>query len=415
MKSFITCYKFPAYFLILFIFFFNPNHIFSQSKTDKVKSAIDSIRIEYENVIKRKIHSLNILIHTPDDVIFVSSTDNDEKPITKDTYFRFASNTKNFTSAAVLLMQQKGWLYIKDNITDRIPGSDMSYVPDSPEFAIPYKNQITIEQLLQHSAGVYDVDNDPVPGYDGLSYVDYMTFKDPAHQFELSELVNEVAKNQLSYFPPSKGYHYSNTGYTILSEIIERVYSLKSGSPKKYADFINDFITGSSAPVPLDISFPYLANDVSIDTPFVKGYLVTPDSTNVFTDVNMSAHVGEGNGYATFAELDKYVRSIMKGENVLNAQSIKLMQNSVSDSNKTYALGCFHIDDLGYGHNGCIKGYLSLMLYDPKTDVSVIAMMPLNDYTYPEEKGIVYGVKALLNTGFAARMALGFSGKHIDY
>ncbi|MEZ4689804.1 MAG: hypothetical protein R3A12_06330 [Ignavibacteria bacterium] len=43
----------------------------------------------------------------------------------------------------------------------------------------------------------------------------------------------------------------------------------------------------------------------------------------------MSAHVGEGNGYATFAELDKYVRSIMKGENVLNAQSIKLMQNSV--------------------------------------------------------------------------------------
>ncbi|MEZ4689805.1 MAG: hypothetical protein R3A12_06335 [Ignavibacteria bacterium] len=71
----------------------------------------------------------------------------------------------------------KGWLYIKDNITDRIPGSDMSYVPDSPEFAIPYKNQITIEQLLQHSAGVYDVDNDPVPGYDGLSYVDYMTFK----------------------------------------------------------------------------------------------------------------------------------------------------------------------------------------------------------------------------------------------
>ncbi|HMQ69201.1 MAG TPA: serine hydrolase domain-containing protein, partial [Ignavibacteria bacterium] len=415
MRSLNTLLKVSFFIFTSLTLSLNSGKTFSQSKTEKVKSAVDSIRTEYEKVINRKIHSLNILIHTPDDVIFVSSTDDDGIPVTKDSYFRFASNTKNFTSAAILLMQQKGWLYISDNITDRIPGSDVTYVPDSPEFAIPYKNQITIEQLLQHSAGVYDIDNDPVPGYDGLSYVDYMTFKDPAHQFELSELVNEVAKNQLSFFPPSKGYHYSNTGYTILSEIIERIYSLKSGSPKKYADFINDFITGSSAPVPLDISFPYLANDVSIDTPFVKGYLVTPDSTNVFTTVNVSAHVGEGNGYATFTELDRYVRSMMKGENVLNAQSIKLMQNSVSDSNKTYALGCFYIEDLGYGHNGCIKGYLSNMLYDPVTDVSIISMIPLNDYTYPDEEGIVYGLKALANAGFAARMALGYSGKHIPF
>jgi len=415
MRSLNTYLKVSITAIAFFILTLNPGIVFSQSKTEKVRSAIDSVRTEYEKVINRKVHSVNILIHTPEDYIFVSSSDAGETGLTKDTYFRFASNTKNFTSAAILLMQQKGWLYIKDNITDRIPGSDVTYVPDSPEFAIPYKNQITIEQLLQHSAGVYDVDNDPVPGYDGLSYVDYMTFKNPSHQFELSDLVNEAAKNQLSYFPPSKGYHYSNTGYTILSEIIERVYSLKSGSPKKYADFINDFITGSSAPAPLDISFPYLANDIKIDTPFVKGTLVTPDSTVVYSDVNVSAHVGEGNGYATFAELDRYVRSIMKGESVLNAQSINLMQNSVSDSNKTYALGCFHIDDLGYGHNGCIKGYLSEMLYDPKTDVSVIILIPLNDYTYPDEEGIIYGLKALINAGFAARIALGYSGKHIDY
>jgi hypothetical protein len=42
-------------------------------------------------------------------------------------------------------------------------------------------------------------------------------------------------------------------------------------------------------------------------------------------------------------------------------------------------------------------------------------MIPLNDYTYPDEKGIIYGLKALINAGFAARIALGYSGKHIDY
>jgi len=385
------------------------------AKYDKIKSGLDSVRIKYEKVVKRTCPSLSVLIHTPEDNIFASSVAEDETPLTKDTYFRFASNTKNFTSTSILNMQEDGWLNIKDKIVSNIPGSNIPYVPNTPEFNVPYKDQITIELLLQHAAGVYDVDNDPVPGFDGYSYTDYMDLRDPSHQFELSELVNQAAKNNLSYFPPGKGYHYSNTGYTILSEIIERVYSHASGSPKKYADYINDYITGSSAPVPLDISFPYLAWDISLRAPFVKGTIWAKDSTTIFTNVNMSSHVGEGNGYATFAELDKFVRSTMKGQNVLNMNSVELMKNTVSDSNKTYALGCFYIEDLGYGHNGCIKGYLSYMLYDPNTDVSVIIMMPVNDYRYPSGEGIAYGLKALLNAGFTARMVLGFPGKVLEY
>ncbi|MEO8209391.1 MAG: serine hydrolase domain-containing protein [bacterium] len=332
------------------------------SNTDKVKSAVDSVRMEYEKVIGRTIPSLNILIQTPSDHIFVSSGNS---PVTENTYFRFASNTKNFTSASILNMQEDGWLNIKSKIIDNIPGSSIPYIPDTPEFNIPYKNEITIEQLLQHSAGVYDVDNDSVPGFNGLSYVHYMIYAKPDHQYKLSELVNQDAINQLSFFPPLKGYHYSNTGYTMLAEIIERVYSYKSGSEKKYSDYIQDFITGSTAPVPLNISFPYLASDVMLPSPSVEGIMLTEDSTTIYNNVNISAHVGEGNGIGTMADLNKYVRTLMKGENVLKKSSVELMQHSVSDSNKTYALGCFYIKDLGYGHNGCIKGYLSLMLYDP--------------------------------------------------
>ncbi len=407
----------PGSVLIVVLLIIFPIGSFSQdgTKYDRVKKAIDSVRTEYEKITNRVCPSINILIHTPDDYIFVSSVPDGGIPISKDTYFRFASNTKNFTSASILNMQESGWLDIKAHITDKIPGSNMPYVPDTPEFDIPFKNEITIEQLLQHSAGVYDIDNDSVPGYGGLSYTDYMTFKNPAHQFELKDLVEQAAKNKLSYFSPGNGYHYSNTGYTILSEIIERVYSFNSGSKKLYADYIRDFITGVKAPVQLDISFPYLATDVTMTSPFVTGELITNDSIAVYSSVNMSAHVGEGNGYATFAELDKYVRSMMKGENALTLQSIELMQKSVSEHNKTYALGCIYIEDLGYGHNGCIKGYLSNMLYDPKNDVSVIIMMPVNDYTYKDEMGIVYGLKALANAGFHARMALGYSGKTIGY
>lgn len=412
-KNIIICFS--------FLIIFSAGEIYAQ-KNDKnytnqirVQNALDSVRLAYEKVSGKLCPSLNILIHTPDEYIFASSVPEGFTPLTKDTYFRFASNTKNFTSAAILNMQEDGWLNIKDKIIDMIPGTGFPYIPNIPEFDIPYESEITIEQLLQHSAGVYDVDNDSVPGFNGLSYVDYMTFKDPGHQFELSELTEQAAKNHLSFFPPGKGYHYSNTGYTILSKIIERVYSFKMKSKKYYADYIRDFITGSTAPVPLDISFPYLASDVALKSPFAKGTLYTKDSTAVYSDVNISAHVGEGNGIATFSELDKYIRTLMKGQNALSPESVEMMKNSVSDSNKNYALGCFHIEDLGYGHNGCIKGYLSNMFYDPVTDVSVIIMMPVNDYTFPDEEGIVYGLKALANAGFRSRMALGYPGKILEY
>ncbi|MDQ3020548.1 MAG: beta-lactamase family protein [Bacteroidota bacterium] len=407
-----SAFKYSIFFLITtLIISFSYQLSAQDKKTDNVRSAVDNVRMEYEKIIGRTIPSLNILIQTPSDHIFVSSGNS---PITKDTYFRFASNTKNFTSTSILNMQEDLWLNIKSKIIDNIPGSSISYIPDTPEFNIPYKNEITIEQLLQHSAGVYDVDNDSVPGFNGLSYVDYMMYTKPGHQYELSELVNQDAINKLSFFPPLQGYHYSNTGYTMLSEIIGRVYSYKTGSEKKYVDYIKDFITGSSAPVPLDISFPYLASDVMLPSPSVKGTMLTKDSTTIFNEVNISAHVGEGNGIGTMSELNKYIRTLMKGENVLKKSSVELMQHSVSDSNKTYALGCFYIKDLGYGHNGCIKGYLSLMLYDPDSDVSVIVMLPENDYT-KDEVSLVNGLKAIVNTGFAARIALGYPGKLLAY
>lgn len=403
--------------LSIILMIFLSCNLYSQDQNYlKVKKAVDDVRTEYEKNINRKIPSLNILIQTPSDNIFVSSVPEGKAPITKDTYFRFASNTKNFTSASILKMQQDGWLNIKSKILDKIPGSNIPYIPDTPEFDIPFKSEITIEQLLQHAAGVYDVDNDSVPGYNGLSYVDYMMYKDPSHQYELSELVNQDAVHKLFFFPPGKGYHYSNTGFTMLSEIIERVYSFKSRARKYYADYVKDNITGSTAPVPLDFSFPYLASDVKLPVPYAEGLMLSKDTNVTFTDVNMSAHVGEGNGIGTMAELNKYIRTLMKGENVLNTKSIELMKHTVSDSNKTYALGCFYIKDLGYGHNGCIKGYLSLMMYDPDTDVSIIVMLPENDYTKAEDElSIIKGLKAIVNAGFAARIALGFSGKLIDY
>ncbi|MEP7146135.1 MAG: serine hydrolase, partial [bacterium] len=138
-----SLYKLNKVFLIcpIYIFLFCCQLTAQNENSVKVKSAVDKVRIDYEKIIQRKIPSLNVLIQTPEENIFVSSVPDGSTPITKDTYFRFASNTKNFTSASILNMQEEGWLDIKSKITDNIPGSSMPYIPNTTEFDIPYKNE----------------------------------------------------------------------------------------------------------------------------------------------------------------------------------------------------------------------------------------------------------------------------------
>ncbi|GAB3280722.1 serine hydrolase domain-containing protein [Larkinella harenae] len=382
--------------------------------SDKLQEAVDNVRIDLEKSLGYPVPSLNVYLQTPTQTYFTSSVTAGQQPLTSTTLFRFASVTKNFTATAILKMYQDGWLDYKAHITDLIPGTDQPYVPTTPDWNIPNKNQITIRQLLQHSAGVYDVDNSPVPGLNGESYVNYVLTRDSTHSFTAEEMLKPIIDNQLQYFEPTKGYHYSNTGYVILSRIIERVYSARSGQAKTYADYLYDHITGPASQVPLPIWFPYQANDIHLPQPNVASLIRRVSGRmDRFGPVNMSGHVGEGNGYSTMATLNTYVRSLMQGQHVLQSQTVKLMQSDVSDANPFYGLGTSFRQNLGYGHNGAIAGYLTTMTYDPATDISVVAMLPLWDLTQGPNGDTSFEkcFNSMYDAAYAARAALGYPGK----
>jgi D-alanyl-D-alanine carboxypeptidase len=385
-----------------------PSHA---SRQKKVQAAVNKIRESYSDSIGMPFPSINVLIQTPDDKIFVSSRAASAQIVTEDTYYRFASNTKNFTSAAILNMYEDGWLDYKAKITDLVPTGKIPYVPATPDWDFPYKNDITIEQLLQHAAGVFDVDNDPVPGYNGLSYTEFIQNADPAHQFNTEEMIKVLREKNLFYYAPGTAHHYSNTGYSILSEIIKRVYSFRAGTEKSYADYMEDYIIGDHTPVPLKtVHFPVLASDIAMPDPFLIGTVYEPGSIEKYGDYNMSGQVGEGNGYGTMADLNKYIRTMMKGQNVLNDSTVHLMQRSFAPGDLRYALGCTLTPNLGYGHNGARIGYLSLMAYDPVYDISVVSMIPIWDL----RNGSVSFTKtftSIYDAAYAARQALGYPGK----
>ncbi len=384
----------------------------SYSSNPELEYAVNHARTSLENVLAKTVPSLSVLIQTPHGLYFSSSAAADVLPVTPHTNFRFASTTKNFTATAILKMHQDGWLTYTDKIVDHIPGSTTPYVPDTPAWNIPYKDQITIRQLLQHDAGVYDVDNNPVPGIEGQTYVGFKLEQNPDHQFTATELVEQIAIHNLSFCEPGiSEFNYSDTGYTILSEIISRVYSYHSGTLKSYRDYLLDHITGPFAPVPVDVDFPDQAWEQSLPAPHVHALAYGPDGLIInYADINVSAHVAEGNGYGTMHALNRYVRTLLTGRNVLSTESIQTMLMDRSPGMPAYSLGTTYSQYLGYGHDGTMYGYNTRMDYDPDYDVSVIVMMPVLDWS-DGMNSLLHCVNILKCAAWAAREALGFPGR----
>ena len=124
------------------------------------------------------------------------------------TRFHVASLTKTFTSAAVLLLAQEGKLALGDPLA--------RFLPDYPR-----GNEITLEQLLLHQAGVPD--HHGLPGFEERT-------RGPVSAREMVEFVQPFPLD----FAPGTGDRYTNSGYTLLAYVVE----LASG--RAFADFVRE-------------------------------------------------------------------------------------------------------------------------------------------------------------------------------
>lgn len=394
--------------LLSSVFYSSQNANTDQQKFDE---AIKKAHQTLEQTLDQNVPSISVLLVTPKGEFFSSIAGKNGKTITKDTWFRFASNTKNFTATAILLMMQDGWLRLDDGINSPIPGTNIPYVANDHDVNFPNRELITIKQLLQHNAGVYDLTNDTsLYNMNGETFAEDVLKKDSLHQFRTEDYLKVLTEKKLSYGPPNSVYHYSNTGYSILGNIIARIYSLKSGTAKTYSDYVQEKITGQTAKVPIPAYFIESATEQTLRTPNVSGTILEDGKWKVLHNHNASASIAEGNGIGTMAGLATYIRTLMKGQNVLTKKSVKLMTTETGKAttaeNNHYALGCFYRPHLGYGHNGATAGNLSLMLHDPETDVTSIVLIPFWDLE--SSQTFLASLKMLETAAEDGRKALGY-------
>ena len=296
------------------------------------------------------------------------------------SHFRAASTTKTFTAAAIMLLAQRGKLGIDDLIDANIPGTGTPYVPATPAFAIPFKNQITIRQLIAHRAGIFDVGNTDIPAsadapYAGQRYVDWATAQyGPQHTFTVDELVGVVAQNHLYYTAPGQAFHYSNTGISIATKIVERI------SGKSFAQFVKDELLVPNGLA--ETSFPDDGSVRDLPMPYVEGTLKLEGHYRDTTRANVSWGVGEGNVVTTPSDLARWIRRLVKGEAGVDAAHVARMIDCqpTYEEHVVYGLGIeCNPPDLGAGHNGAIAGYVTVARHDPVTDVTVVVNMSLFD------------------------------------
>ncbi|RAJ93271.1 D-alanyl-D-alanine carboxypeptidase [Larkinella arboricola] len=303
-------------------------------------------------------------VNSPAGSNLVSS--NIEPGVQGNFHYRIASLSKIFTAAAIMLLHQEGKL----TITDFIP----SYLPTTPAYDIPNKNQITIKQLLQHRAGVFDITNQDIPTtvnqpYAGKRYSDYVRddLNQDTHTFTFDELVGIVTQNKLSNFAPGATFGYSNTGYNLLGKIIEKA------SGMTYPDFIR---TRFLEPLQLTNTYNvWQGADQRMKDPFVDSYLHIPGQSPIGTlEDNMSVHVTEGDMVSTPTDITRWIELLLTGKAGLTPQTVSMMQEmEVADvSHGVYGLGLTFNDGLGFGHDGAHLSYISTLRYNPATKTTVL-------------------------------------------
>lgn len=124
-------------------------------------------------------------------------------PITPTTLFRMASVSKQFTAMAVLLLAEHGKLNLNDSLSRFFP-----------DFNPTVGNRVRLRHLLTHTSGLLDYEEK----------VDSTTFQ---RQVLDADVLTLVQAHPTTYFEPGSEFRYSNTGFCLLSLVVEKA----SGEP----------------------------------------------------------------------------------------------------------------------------------------------------------------------------------------
>ena len=267
-------------------------------------------------------------------------------PNTPQTVFESGSVAKQFTAAALVMLEQDGKLKIDDPVK--------KYIPEVPDYGKP----VTIRHILTHTAGLRDWGS--VMALTGAGRGDRVVTQPIA--------LDVIYKQKALDFEPGAEYSYSNSGYQLAAEIVERV------SGKKFGEFVGERIFK-----PLGMTNSSWRDDYRRLVPGrAQGYSKSGPNAPWMLNMPIMNVIGNGGMLTTVGDWLKWNAALDAktfGEPFVAALET---QGVLNDGRKiSYALGL----DVGsykgikeIAHSGGTAGYQTYLARFPEKKLSVAAL-----------------------------------------
>jgi len=271
-------------------------------------------------------------------------------PISAETIFHMASVSKQFTAYSIVLLARQGKLHLDDDIHTWLP-----WFPD-------LKEKITIRHLLNHTSGIRD--QWQLLAIAGTRIDDVITQE---------QIIKVLSKQQALNFKPGEQYSYSNSGFTMLAEIVK---SVSGQTLRKFTD--------SAIFKPLGMNNTHFHDNY---TEIVKNRAYSYQRENLLAYSNSIlsySNAGATSLFTNINDLSKWVMNFYKPVTGNQADIEQLVQKGKLNSGAelSYALGISSDKYKGwkqYAHSGGDAGFRTYLTVFPDLKMGFIVFSNLGD------------------------------------
>ncbi len=267
--------------------------------------------------------------------------------MTTDKIFDIGSVSKQFTATGIVMLVRDGKISLDDNVR--------KYIPELPDYGMP----ITIRHLLHHTSGLRD--------YNAL--LELAGFRDDSDCPNVDEALDVICRQKKLNYPVGEEYSYTNTGYFLLGQIVERV------SGKSLNAFAQEHIFK-----PLGMEHTLFQEDhTQIIRNRATGY--DPAGQGFRLDMSNWDETGDGNVYTSVEDLYLWDQSFYNGKLGKDIMDMLHTTGTLSSGKKIdYAFGLVVTEYKGLKvveHGGSWAGFRAGIVRFPEEKFSVICLANL--------------------------------------
>lgn len=212
-------------------------------------------------------------------------------PIDSKTIFRIGSVSKQFTSMAIAILEEKGLLSFEDEM--------QTHIPD----LINYGEKVTINHMIHHYSGLGDYEYIDYPGRFKNAVGE--EFRWGNEDYLSNQEFHDLVKTLPLIRKPESKFWYSNNGYVLLALVVENI------SKKSLREFSKEEIFS-----PLGMNNSFFNDDVNLTFKNrADAYSPIKDNPEKYkVNVTNLSWVGDGGVYTSLDDFIKWDQNFYRNK-----------------------------------------------------------------------------------------------------